>query len=210
MTQVNYELQSADQPWSVTHPNSSTLRFELRPADHWSYDYSTSVQRTEIAVDKDFAPNTPLEITYDFKIEPGPVTTSFFTTLGQMHAASNGVPAYWMQLTPGDHMEISAANGTPANHHEIDLYADPNPLIRGHTYSMKIDVKFSNDSTGYLHVWRDGVQIVDYNGPIGFGDSTYWKEGIYRAVDAGNQTIAVDYSNLKIVTPTETDVLTGT
>ena len=37
----------------------------------------------------------------------------------------------------------------------------------------------------------------------------YWKEGIYRAVDADNQTMAVDYSNLKIVTPTETDVLSG-
>ena len=74
---------------------------------------------------------------------------------------------------------------------------------------MKIDVKFSNDSTGYLYVWRDGVQIVNYHGPIGFGDTMYWKEGIYRDVDAGNQTIAIDYSNLKIVTPTETDVLKG-
>ena len=27
---------------------------------------------------------------------------------------------------------------------------------------MKIDVKFFHDSTGYLHVWRDGVQIVNY------------------------------------------------
>ena len=91
---------------------------------------------------------------------------------------------------------------------QSNLYLDPNPLIRGHTYSMKIDTNFADDSTGYLYVWRDGVQIVNYHGPIGFGDEMYWKEGIYRDVDAGNQTMAVDYSNLKIVTPTETDVLT--
>ena len=95
------------------------------------------------------------------------------------------------------------------NHIVSDVYVDPNPLIRDHTYSMKIDTNFADDSSGYLYVWRDGVQIVNYHGPIGFGDETYWKEGIYRAVDAGNQTMAVDYSNLKIVTPTETDVLNG-
>ena len=117
-TQVDYSLQSADQPWSLTHPDSSTLRFELRPADHWANDYTTAVQRTEIASRQNLsAPNTPLEITYNFKIEPGPVTTADFTTIGQMHAASNGVPPYWMQLTPGDHMEISLANGTPAKSH---------------------------------------------------------------------------------------------
>ena len=88
-------------------------------------------------------------------------------------------------------------------------YVDPNPLIRDHTYSMKIDTNFANDSSGYLYVWRDGVQIVNYHGPIGYGDATYWKEGIYSAVD-GNQTIAVDYSNLKITTPTNSYILTGT
>ena len=108
MTQVNYELQSANQPWSVTQPDSSTLRFELRPADHWSFDYSTSVQRTEIAMSNSFQAGTPLEITYNFNIEPGPVTTAFFTTLGQMHAESDGVPPYYIQLAPGDHMEVTS------------------------------------------------------------------------------------------------------
>ena len=157
-----------------------------------------------------FQPGTPLEITYNFNIEPGPVTTSFFTTLGQVHAESDGVLPFFIQLSPGDHMHVTMGNGTPQNHNYRDAYVDPNPLIRGHTYSMKIDTNFATDSSGYLYVWRDGVQIVNYHGPIGYGDTTYWKEGIYRAVDAGNQTIAVDYSNLKITTPNDSYILTGT
>ena len=208
MTEVDYNIQSAAQPWSLTHPDSSTLRFELRPEDHWASDYSTAVQRTEIIMHNNgnvqlFQAGTPLEITYNFRIEPGPVTTAYFTTLGQMHAESDGVPPYYIQLTPGDHMEVTLGNGTPQNHHFWNAYVDPNPLIRDHTYSMKIDTNFATDSSGYLYVWRDGVQIVNYHGPIGYGDATYWKEGIYRAVDPGNQTIAVDYSNLKITTPTD-------
>ena len=160
MTQVDYSPQSADQPWSLTHPDFSTLRFELRPADHWASDYTTSVQRTEILVDKSFAPSTPLEITYNFKIEPGPVTTSDFTTIGQMHAFSNGVPPFEIYLSPGDHMHVLLGNGTPQNHIVSDVYVDPNPLIRDHTYSIKIDTNFADDSSGYLNVWRDGVQIV--------------------------------------------------
>ena len=113
-------------------------------------------------------------------------------------------------FSPGDHMQITTAYGSPSNHIGTDVYTDPNPLIRDHTYSMKIESNFADDSSGYLYVWRDGVQIVNYHGPIGFGDQIYWKEGIYRDVDPGNQTMAVDYSNLKIVTPTETDILTGT
>ena len=157
-----------------------------------------------------FQPGTPLEITYNFKIEPGPVTTSDWTTIGQMHAASDGVPPFFIQLSPGDYMQVTMGNGTPQNHNYRDAYIDPNPLIRDHTYSMKIDTNFAPDSSGYLYVWRDGVQIVNYHGPIGYGDATYWKEGIYRAVDAGNQTMAVDYSNLKITTPTDSYILTGT
>ena len=215
MTEVDYNIQSAAQPWSLTHPNSSTLRFELRPEDHWASDYSTAVQRTEIIMHNNgnvqlFQAGTPLEITYNFRIEPGPATTAYFTTLGQMHAESDGVPPYYIQLTPGDHMEVTLGNGTPQNHHFWNAYVDPNPLIRDHTYSMKIDTNFATDSSGYLYVWRDGVQIVNYHGPIGYGDATYWKEGIYRAVDPGNQTIAVDYSNLKITTPTDSYILTGT
>ncbi len=92
-----------------------------------------------------------------------------------------------------------------------DLYIDPNPIQRGHYYSMNIQVKFDANGNGFLKVWRDGVQIVNYHGSIGTGAATYWKEGIYRS--PASETMAVDYRNLHITTgaasapttPTTTD-----
>ena len=205
-TSLNYFTMSAHQPWSLTSPDSSTLRFELRAGDHYVDDPSSS-QRSEISpIGSDghfymYPSNTPIEVTYDFKIEAGTPTTANFVTLGQFHDTTSGVPPYFVQLRPGDHMHITIKNSQFID----DVYADPNPLVRDHTYHMKIDVNFSTTDAGYLQVWRDGVQIVDYHGPIGLGDSVYWKEGVYRST--ASETMAVDYSNLKIVTPTETDVL---
>ncbi len=43
---------------------------------------------------------------------------------------------------------------------------------------------------------RDGKQIVDYDGPIGYRDDVYWKYGIYR--DASGETFAVNYKNFSL------------
>jgi hypothetical protein len=63
---------------------------------------------------------------------------------------------------------------------------------------MDIQVKFDANSNGFLRVWRDGVQIVDYRGSIGTGAATYWKQGIYRS--AAPETMAVHFRRLKITT----------
>ena len=62
---------------------------------------------------------------------------------------------------------------------------------------------FGSDGNGTLKLWRDGVQIVNYTGPLGGegggSDAYYWKEGVYRA-PGGTNTMAADYSNLQITT----------
>ena len=102
---------------------------------------------------------------------------------------------YFLELEPGNYMD--GFSGIWRMGKKIDLnrpiHHDQSPLIQGHTYQMQIDMKLSNDSTGYLHVWRDGVEIVNYNGPIGYGDQTYWKEGIYRLIMLLKHMV-VDYS----------------
>lgn len=41
--------------------------------------------------------------------------------------------------------------------------------------------KWSHEDDGLLEVWKNGVQIVDYSGPIGFNDDfgPYFKAGVY-------------------------------
>ena len=63
---------------------------------------------------------------------------------------------------------------------------------------MYIRAKF-DPVNGYAYVWRDGVQIVNYAGHLGFGYPVYRKNGIYRA-HTTNDTQRVLYKNL-VITP---------
>jgi hypothetical protein len=50
---------------------------------------------------------------------------------------------------------------------------------------------------GYVGVWLDGTQILNYHGAVGAtGSQYYWKEGIYRGPAA--ETITADFSNVQI------------
>jgi len=83
---------------------------------------------------------------------------------------------------------------------EVVAWRDPNPIQRGHAYYINVQVNFDPNGNGYLNVWRDGAQIVKYEGAIGMAGASYnWQEGIYRSHTA-SETMAADYSNLHITT----------
>jgi hypothetical protein len=57
----------------------------------------------------------------------------------------------------------------------------------------------SNTSSGYLAIKIKGAEVVNYHGPLGYGYSTYWLEGLYR--NAGpSGTVAANFRNLTITT----------
>ncbi|WOH69763.1 heparin lyase I family protein [Bradyrhizobium sp. BWA-3-5] len=190
-----YVVQNANQSWSLQESDTDTLRFELRSGDHWSspgYSDPTSAERSETGGDTLYPAGTHINVSYDFMIEPGATNTAKWIVLGQMHEESAGYsPPFAVELVNGDHMAIDIGTGK-----EVYLYTDPNPIQRGRYYSMNIQVKFDNNGNGFLRVWRDGVQIVDYHGSIGTGAATYWKQGIYRS--AAPETMTVHFRRLKI------------
>src|SRR5690606_30937786 len=51
---------------------------------------------------------------------------------------------------------------------------------------------------GSLDVWRDGVQLVDYNGPLAYNDKVgpYLKQGVYR--ETASEAFAVQIRNVQI------------
>jgi Polysaccharide lyase len=194
-----YMAQNADQSWSLSLPDADTLRFELRSGDHWSSsswtDPATS-ERNEIAGQTVYPVGTQIEIAYDFMVEPGQTNSASgpgrWLVLGQMHEYNVQLsPPFAVEMVNGDHMAINI--GTDNLHY---VYTDPNPVQRGRYYSMNVKVKFDNNRNGFLSVWRDGTNIVDYHGPIGTGAATYWKEGIYRS--SAQESIAARFRNLKI------------
>lgn len=191
---VGYFVENANKPYSLANPDSVTLRFELRSGDHWtSPDFTdpTTSERCEIASSAKFPNGQQVNIAYDFMIEPGAPNTASWIVLGQMHESNvPDSPPFAVELVNGDHMAINI--GTSSLNY---LYKDANPIVRGKHYAMVVQALFSK-TAGFLNVWRDGIQIVNYKGVLGTGAATYWKEGVYRHSAA--ETLAAQYRGLTL------------
>lgn len=198
-----YTLQGAGKTWSYAN-SGSNMRFELRSGDRWVGDSNSTVERSEIASYKTLAFNQSYTVQYKFMIEPGAINTAKWLVIGQLHATEDeddeGVsPPFELGLM-GERMQVTVHWSTSAqtnwsNVTENTLYTDTKNVQRGHWYDIKLTVKFDPFGNGLLDVWRDGIQLVDYNGPLGFNDQVgpYWKNGIYRK--AASETIAINYSD---------------
>ncbi len=205
---LTYWVQNGNHDWSLTNPDSQTLRFEVRSGDQWQYDPDWK-ERSEIASDAVYAPGQAVSVSYSVMIEPGHANTADWLVLGQFHA-DDGVtsPPMAMELV-GDKMAIVLRYQLPGGAYQTQyVFQDTNDIVRGHYYDMKISANFENDNNGFLDVWRDGTQIVDYNGPIGYGYDVYWKMGVYRA--ESKETIAVNYKDFFFDDGTGGVVIVGT
>ncbi len=193
---LSYVVQNADQPWSISNPERDTLRFELRPGDVWADD-PKSKERSEIDGNKIFAGDKPLDVQYDFKVEPGPKNTSDWLVIGQLHASDNfSFPVFAVELI-GERLAFHVHYRLPGEQfQDVFTYIDDAPIVRGEYYHVQFSVQEDVDGKGTLEVWLNGEQVVDYSGYIGYGYGAYWKQGIYRA--ASSESIAVDFRDLSI------------
>ncbi len=211
---LQFSPQNANHAWSITNPDSQTLIFQVQPGDQWAGD-PAGVERSEVdGATNMFTPGTEVNVAYNFEMTSPTVrsATTFFM-IGKFHnddATLGGSTAnpFEIDLQPNDQMRITigwlTANPSPvatastATVNGVNLsygfaFQDSTNIVRGHNYAMQIQCKM-HPTAGVLHVWRDGIQIVNYSGPLGFNFNTYWKYGIYRAAGADTQT--AQYQNM--------------
>ncbi|MCK1288641.1 heparin lyase I family protein, partial [Bradyrhizobium sp. 44] len=214
---------NGNAPWAIKQLDSHTLRFELRPNDIWLDNDS---HRSEISGGTVYSATSTIDLSYQFTVQPGFNDTSdslAWQILGQFHADDNdatyqsiegGSPPLAVHLTgangygEGDYLAIEAfyalpgqkewtaatLPGDPLNSY---LWVSSAPIVRGQPIDVHMEVNFQNNANGFLEVWINGQQVVDYHGPIGYGGGVYWKEGVYEGWSS-NQPITVDYSNTVI------------
>jgi Polysaccharide lyase len=220
----SYAAESAYQPWSLTNPDTQTLVFQVRPGDQWSADVGRTGAPNRSEIDGSaqmFTPGTEINISYNFDMTSSTARTDAAgITIGQMHNNDTQLggatsPTFEIDLQPLDFMSIYVgyltASGQPTNStfygtqvvngistSYAQVYADPNPIVRNHNYTMQIQIKFTSpgDNSGFVNIWRDGVQIVHSTGQLGFGFNNYWKNGIYGTVT--NATQIAQYQNLMV------------
>ena len=210
-----YGVQDASTSYSLTNPDSQTLRFQVQQGDHAWYD-SSSVDRSEVSGATNIPGGTPLNLNYQFMVEANGSNGSFTNTadgwfiVGQMHNDDNasGVgtsPPFAIQLV-GNHLQVVARYVQPGqdpsngagNVQMLTLWTDPNPIQTGVYNNIQIQADVSNTGGGYLKVSINGTQVVNYSGPLGYGQATNWEYGIYRST--APETVAVDYRNMTLLT----------
>lgn len=200
--------QNSGANWSFRQTGEVT-RFEVHAGDRWHGDGTQLKERSEAYASGKLSLTQPNDVRFDMMIEQGPRITAQWLTLVQLQSTFDPgevghSPPFAIELRDEkmriasrfDPRLISRGNDAPYTLH----YADTAPLQRGRWYAMRIAVKFDPAGAGWLKVWRDGRQIVDYRGPIGFNDvvGPYFKAGIYRA--SAREPMAVQFRGVRIGT----------
>ncbi|MFK4722758.1 hypothetical protein ABIE89_003858 [Bradyrhizobium niftali] len=198
-----YNVQTAGESYSLTEPDSQTLRFEIHAGDPAWFDGST-IDRSEVQMNNLIAVGMPTNISYQFMVEPGATNTAPWLVTAELHSNDGDLgvstsPPFAIEMQ-GEHMAVVARYGNPATGSVTTrtLWTDPNPIVRGQYYNIQIQTSVANNSSGFLDVYINGNQVVNYNGPLGYGSRTYWEEGLYRHTSP--EVMAADFRNLTITT----------
>ena len=194
---VDYLAQNGGQSWSIATPDADTVRFEVRPGDRWEDDPATR-ERSELSGEAIYSEGTTLSVSYSFMIEPGAANSAAWTVIGQFHADDHSTPPPFAVELIDEQMAIVVRYMLPGDDSPDTLvvYRDDTNLERGRYYDIDITVNFGLTGEGFLKVSRDGTEIVNYDGPIGYGYGVYWKHGIYRAESA--EALVVNYKDFSL------------
>ncbi|MFY9658490.1 MAG: heparin lyase I family protein [Methylocystis sp.] len=195
-------IEDCGAAYSIETIGTNTIRFQVNPGDVWSYDPTTK-NRSELASDIQIPYDVPLNISYVMQIEPGSVNSSQWCVLGQIHQQDtiSASPPFEIDMN-GNYMQVNIGYLNSAQQPTyLTVFQDSQPIVEGANYAFNISATFDASGNGHLVVTRNGVTIVNYSGPLGYGGANgylYWKEGIYESQTT--TTMAVDYSNLSITT----------
>jgi Polysaccharide lyase len=203
---ISWNTEDGGGSWAITSPHPNDLRFEVRSGDiaPWDVAHNHKAERAEISRFKQKVPiDTDVWFSLGLMVEPGAPVTSRWLVLGQLHATEDpggiaGSPPWAQELDAGDRFQIVVRTKAESlirnNPRLIVVFTDPN-FRRGRVYQFVYRLRYSQ-THGLLQAWRDGQQIVDYSGPLGYinQQGPYFKFGIYR--QPAPETIIVHYYDL--------------
>lgn len=201
-----FHFQNVGAAWSA-RPVDHGYRFELRPGDEMEGDKPAPKERSEIAVSPSLELGKPYLIQFGLEIEPGQRNDAEWMTLLQLQSnfdiGEQGHSPPFAIAMKGEKMEIGARYSykkisDPWDFTHVPLFRDGADIQRGHVYRMRILTEFNAGGSGTIRVWRDGRQIVDYHGGLGFNDDRgpYLKLGVYRA--SAHTTYAAVFRDISI------------
>lgn len=205
-----WRLQSSGAVWSAHASGVNGYRFEVRPGDHWAKDvgHPGSKERAELSDLARVPYHKDMWLAFTLEVEPGPPSTSAWVNLGQLHATADpgeatASPPWVQRLLPNDRFQVEVRQTQQDPIREspapIVIFEDPK-LERGRPYRFVYQFRVSQGQDGMVRLWRDGVLVADYRGPLGYPDKRgpYFKFGVYRAPAPGGERMAARYSDVTL------------
>ena len=202
-------VENSGAPWSLEGnlETATDVRFEVRSGDRapWDIEHHHAAERSEMSVRRKQPMDQDIWLAFGLMVEPGAKATGRWSTLGQLHPTTDPgdispSPAWEQELAAGDVFQILVRSKA-----QKPLTSSPVPKVvfadaafkRGQVYHFVYRIRYSL-ADGLLQARRDGRQIVNYSGPIGYDEHVgpYFKFGIYR--EPAPETLAVHFNNLKI------------
>lgn len=171
------------------------FKFDLSKGVRASFD-PTSVDRMECDGGATVYPyGQEVWSSYSLRVWKSLKAYSSFMFLGQWHAVDNvsepgRSPTFALRIEPNDVLKletrhddslISNGNISPVlTTHYTDV------LTRGSWDNWVFACRFELTTAGRFRAWRNGVQVADYTGRMGYNDpevgrGNYWKFGVYRS-----------------------------
>ena len=205
-------LQSPGKPYSIEvasdlkRNGEDSLRFELRSGERWVDQTLMRTFRAEIAT-KEFPPagavkwyafsvffptNFPIEdnrlVFAQWKEKEAFLGTRLSPSLAFRLVAGK----FSIRLLHSDEKVVRDAEAVPSE----ALFKKSNfPLGRWHDFVVQ--AKWSYKDDGFVNVWWNGRQIVEYRGPVGYDEALapQFKFGLYR--DATEKTYVAFFTRVK-------------
>jgi hypothetical protein len=205
---VPWLVQSPGADWSIRQEGANGIRFELRSGDRWPKDVrqNHAVERVEIMDLRKQAPKGEFWFAFVFSLDKGDQLTSEWLNLGQLHNTADAgelspSPIWAQRLYPNGTFQIVARwtdeDPLKSAPREQVLFTDP-AFTRGKRYHFVYRMRLDYQGAGVLQAWRNGRQIIDYRGPLGFPDKSgpYLKFGLYRKSSSIPVTLVGHYSDI--------------
>lgn len=206
----SYQFNTANKRWSYTGSPTGEMRFEVRGGDKYAGDLHAvdDKERAEIRSHKRVAWDQQFNIEFDFKVDYQGTNNAPWLILSQFHATEDEgdfatSPPFGLQLI-GDKLAVfgyTSKNAVMTQSNQPDkmlFYKDTQDILRDTWYKIKIEIKFDWEGNGFVRVYRDGVQIVDYKGALGYNDKLgpYMTQGVYRG--ATSEAFSASFRNISM------------
>ncbi len=163
-------------------PTDKIEAFEVRPGDcssnkNWN-DCNKDRERSELSEwYKKTAPGS--EYWYGWSLYIPENYINVYPTkvaLGQFHQKNSHVVWMFQNSNGGYHLDNQVGGHTA----EYDILI-PERDLRGRWHKIEVHVRWSTDRSGFMRVWVNDKQKVDYKGQTMDASRVYFKYGIYRS-----------------------------